>query len=67
MEDKEMRTAKQSIFIWGKTTEEEIIEKIKKSIHDFRIVNMEIQEIKLYFQDTEDGDQKTINKENAPA
>lgn len=58
-----MKTAEQTIYIWNKTTQEEIIEKIKKAIKDFESIGLEPQEIKLSFQDKEDGDTKTINQE----
>ena len=58
-----MREAEQTIFVWGNTTDEEVIEKIKKSIQDFKIIGLEIQDITLKFQDKEDGDKKTMNKE----
>jgi hypothetical protein len=58
-----MKTAEQTIFIWGKTTEQEVIDKVKKSIQDFDKIGLEPQEIKIFFQDKEDGDTKTINEE----
>jgi hypothetical protein len=58
-----MKTAKQTIFIWGKTTEDEVISKIKKAIQDFQKIGLDIQTIELEFQDKEDGDIKTMEKE----
>ena len=54
-----MRTAEQTIYVWNKTTDEEIIEKIKKCIQDFKAIGLETEEICLKFQDKEDGDKKT--------
>jgi Asp-tRNA(Asn)/Glu-tRNA(Gln) amidotransferase A subunit family amidase len=58
-----MKTAEQTIFVWEKTTEEQIIEKIKKAIQDFRSIGLEIEEISLKFQDNEDGNKKTMTEE----
>jgi hypothetical protein len=58
-----MRTGEQTIFIWEKTTEEQIIEKIKKAIQEFKSIGLEVDEICLKFQDNEDGNRKTMTEE----
>ena len=56
-----MRTGEQTIFLWNNTTEEEVIEKIKKALTEFKSIGLEIQDITLKFQDNEDGNKKTMN------
>ncbi len=58
-----MRTGEQTIFLWNNTTEEEVIEKIKKAMNEFRSIGLEIQDVTLTFQDNEDGNKKTMNME----
>jgi len=49
-----MRESNEIIWVWGKITDEMVIEKIKKSIQDFRSIGLEIDSIDLKYKEDKD-------------
>jgi len=49
-----MRESNEIIWVWGKVTDEMVIEKIKKSIQDFRSIGLEIDSIDLKYKEDKD-------------
>jgi len=58
-----MRTGEQVFYVWEDIFDEKVINKIKKSIQDYKKIGLELDQICLKFQDDEDGTKKQDDEE----
>jgi len=61
-----MRESNEIIWVWGKVTDEMVIEKIKKSIQDFRSIGLEIDSIELKYKEDKDRGASNCMGEQEP-
>ena len=66
-----MRESEETIFVWGGITDEQVINRIKKSVQEFRSIGLEVDEIILRYKEERDrgasntqGEQEPFEKEN---